>query len=186
MFSPVVPKGYCSVLRLLIDEHHSLFSELHSNSAITPKFHFLIHYPDQIAALGPMVRNWTMRYEAKLNLFKSTAHLGNFKNIALTLAQRHQHWMCYQLSSGELLKSLIKVGPGNQPCTLSELPDSLGNITCQSLPGISKDVRVFTPSWVKKDCIHYSNNNSYLITETDGMNPIFGCLWRTRKQWWVY
>ena len=79
VFSPVIPEWYCSALWLLIDEHHSLFSELYSNSAITPKFHFLIHYPDQIAALGPMVRNWTMWYKAKLNLFKRAAHLGNFK-----------------------------------------------------------------------------------------------------------
>ena len=32
VFSPVIPKGYCSVLRLLIDEYHSLFSELYSSA----------------------------------------------------------------------------------------------------------------------------------------------------------
>lgn len=174
IFSPVIPKGYCSVLRLLIDEHHSLFSELYSNAAITPKFHFLIHYPDQIAALGPMVRNWTMRYEAKLNLFKRSARLGNFKNIALTLAQRHQRWMCYQLSSSELLKSPMEVGPGNQHRALSEQPESLANLIRQSLPEISSDVTVFSPNWVKKNGIHYSNNNSYVIIGTDGINPSFG------------
>ena len=74
VFSPIIPKGYCSVLRILIEEHHSLFSKLYSNTSITPKFHFLVHYPDQIVALGPMVRYWTMRHEAKLCLFKKAAH----------------------------------------------------------------------------------------------------------------
>ena len=82
VFSPVIPKGYCSVLKLLIEEHHSLFSNLYSSESITPKFHFLVHYADQIKALGPIVRYWTMRHEAKLCLFKKAAHLGNFKNIA--------------------------------------------------------------------------------------------------------
>ena len=174
VFSPIIPKGYCSVLQLVIDEHHSLFSELYSNTAITPKFHFLIHYSNQIAALGPMIRNWTMRYEAKLNLFKRAACLGNFKNIALTLAHRHQRWMCYQLSSGELLKSTTEVGPRSQHCILSELPESLANLFLQCLPAISSDVTVFSPSWVKKNGIYYSNNNSYLIIGTDGLNPLFG------------
>ena len=87
VFSPIVSRGHCAVLRQLIEEHHSIFSEIYSNSFITPKFHFCIHYPEQIIALGPMVRNWTMRHEAKLNLFKKAARLGNFKNIAFTLAR---------------------------------------------------------------------------------------------------
>ena len=82
--------------------------------------------------------------------------------------------MCYQLSSGELLKSTIEVGPGNQSCTLSELPESLANLICQSLPEISGNVTVFSPNWVKQNGVYYSNNNSYLITGTDGMNPLFG------------
>ena len=106
MFSPIIPKGYCLVLRMFIKEHHTLFSKLHSNTSITPKFHFLIHYPDQIVALGPMVRYWTMRHETKQCLFKKTAHLGNLKNIAYTLARRHQQWLCHQMSSGKLYTAI--------------------------------------------------------------------------------
>ena len=41
-----------------------------------------------------------MRYEAKHSYFKRLAkNAYNFKNIAKTLAKRHQHLMCYYLSS---------------------------------------------------------------------------------------
>ena len=42
------------------------------------------------------------RFEAKHNYFKSLAHkVKCFKNIAKTLAERHQHLMCYYASSNE-------------------------------------------------------------------------------------
>lgn len=42
---------------------------------------------------------WCMRYEAKHSYFKHLARvLGNFKNIAKTLASHHQLYMCYQMS----------------------------------------------------------------------------------------
>ena len=38
-----------------------------------------------------------MRYEAKHSFFKHLANiLGNFKNVAKTLSERHQTFMCYQ------------------------------------------------------------------------------------------
>ena len=176
VFSPVVPKGYCAVLKLLIAEHHSLFKSLHSSSMITPKFHFLVHYPDQIVALGPMTRYWTMRHEAKLSLFKKASHLGNFKNIAYTLASRHQRWMCYQLASDNMLQSCFECGPGSNPSTIGQQPHQLGSIIQRAIPSISNDATVFHPKWVKKNSINYCNNNCYVIIGTDGTDPLFGHL----------
>ena len=45
-----------------------MFVDIYSDSLVIPKFHFLLYYTEQMAALGPMVRSWTMRHEAKLNL----------------------------------------------------------------------------------------------------------------------
>ena len=67
----------CAVLRLFIQDHHKAFIELYTASAIIPKFHFLLHYPHQILSLGPMLRTWNMRNEAKLNIFKQASRLGN-------------------------------------------------------------------------------------------------------------
>ena len=61
--------------------------------------------------LGPMIRTWTMRHEAKLNFLKQASRLSNFKNITFSLANRHQRWMCYELSSKKHLRPLIECGP---------------------------------------------------------------------------
>ena len=45
----MISKGQCALLALLIEEHHTLFKQLYSESAILPKSHFLIHYPEQLA-----------------------------------------------------------------------------------------------------------------------------------------
>ena len=62
---------------------------------------------------GPLVRQWTMRYEAKHNHLKKLAqNIGNFINIALTLATRHQYWQCYKWQEGDLMDDEPEVGPG--------------------------------------------------------------------------
>ena len=50
--------------------------------------------------IGPLGRHWCMRYEAKHCYFKRLAkNAYNFKNIAWSLANRHQQLMCYYLNS---------------------------------------------------------------------------------------
>ena len=45
---------------------------------------------------GPLVRHWTMRYEAKHAYFKRLAQsMGNFINLPYSLAMRHQQLQCY-------------------------------------------------------------------------------------------
>ena len=63
---------------------------------------------------GPLSQLWCMRFEAKHRYFKQVAKvIGNFKNIAKTLASRHQRYMCYVLSSpGRFLQDELEVGPG--------------------------------------------------------------------------
>lgn len=63
---------------------------------------------------GPLVRHWTMRFEAKHNYLKKLAqNLGNFINISWTLANRHQQWLCYKwLDSEALGQENPEVGPG--------------------------------------------------------------------------
>ena len=45
---------------------------------------------------GPLVRHWTMRFEARHRYFKKMAvQLGNVINVAYSLAMRHQRLKCY-------------------------------------------------------------------------------------------
>ena len=49
-----------------------------------------------------MVRSWCMRYEAKHRYFKQLAGvIGNFTNVAYTLAERYQRLQCLKLSATE-------------------------------------------------------------------------------------
>lgn len=63
---------------------------------------------------GPLVKHWTMRYEAKHNHLKKLAqNIGNFINIAWTLANRHQYWQCYKWQEEDFLMSEEpEIGPG--------------------------------------------------------------------------
>ena len=101
--SPVASADLCGSLKVLIDDHHCEYIRIYSEESVIPKFHYLVHYPEQILRVGPMQRTCTMRHEAKLNMFKRASRPGNFKNIALSLAFRHQRLLCYELSAGRLL-----------------------------------------------------------------------------------
>ena len=67
-----------------------------------------------ITRFGPLVQQWTMRYEAKHNLFKRLAqNIGNFINISWTLAVRHQQWHCYHsLNTQTVGQEDPEIGPG--------------------------------------------------------------------------
>ena len=78
--------------------------------------HFLFLYD----RCGPLVRYWCMRFEGKHNYFKDLAHhVKCFKNIAKTLATRHQHLMCSYLGTSTPGSPFCKdamVGPGVCMC----------------------------------------------------------------------
>ena len=63
---------------------------------------------------GPLVRHWTMRYEAKHSYFKRLAQsMGNFINVPYSLAMRHQFLQCYDSTDdAEILGAGLTVGPG--------------------------------------------------------------------------
>ena len=48
-----------------------------------------------------------MRMEAKNSYFKRVAQIGNFKNIALTVARRHQKLVCAYLNDKSFFEKLI-------------------------------------------------------------------------------
>ena len=137
--SPIVSEGLCVTLKNLIDKHHSCFVSLYGADKYIPKLHFLVHYPAQILAIGPMVRSWTIRHEAKLNFFKQASHLSNFKNITC-LANRHQRWICYEMASNTFLHSPLECGPGPLPTLLKDEPDDVQKALKGMFPDISPDV----------------------------------------------
>lgn len=53
-----------------ISEHQHRFQDVFPQEKLTPKHHFLEHYPQLIKAFGPLLSLWTMRFEAKHSFFK--------------------------------------------------------------------------------------------------------------------
>ena len=112
-------------------------------------------------AVGPMVQTWTIRHEAKLNFFKQASHLVNFKNVAHTLANRHQRWICYALASGRLVSSPLECGPsGTSGLThvreeTQDIQDKLFHI----VPKLNMDASIFRPRWVRRNGILYQCNS---------------------------
>jgi hypothetical protein len=96
-FTPVISVPRIEELRDAIETHLKKFKELFPTVNITPKMHYMIHIPDQILNLGPLVRHSCMRFEARHRYFKDMAPLQNFKNICLSLAERYQLDDCANL-----------------------------------------------------------------------------------------
>ena len=66
---------------------------------------------------GPLVRHWTMRFEAEHSYFKQLAHrMGNYINLPYSLSLRHQEYQCYLNATANGLHGSnvdLTVGPGN-------------------------------------------------------------------------
>lgn len=80
-----------------IEDHHTLFKRLFPGHNLKPKHHFLVHYPFMCKQVGPLINSWCMRYEAKHAIGKRMANVVcNFKDIAQTIAERHQISQCHR------------------------------------------------------------------------------------------
>lgn len=92
--SPYADLTTASELSSLICKHHEVFVAEYPDISITPKFHYLTHFPRQLRNFGPLRHQWCMRWEAHFSVFKGRKW-GSFKNIAFSMAWHHQQWICY-------------------------------------------------------------------------------------------
>lgn len=87
----VAPTQKMSPLPIKISKDRQKYQELFSGVQLLPKYHYLEHYPQLIRMFGPLVRLWTMCFEAKYVFFKHVVrHTNCFKNVPLSLAIKHQ------------------------------------------------------------------------------------------------
>uniref|UniRef100_A0A1X7UM88 Uncharacterized protein n=1 Tax=Amphimedon queenslandica TaxID=400682 RepID=A0A1X7UM88_AMPQE len=56
IFAPKVSQDDISYLSILIQDHHSSFSQHYPSCNITPKLHYMVHYPTWISRCGPLSR----------------------------------------------------------------------------------------------------------------------------------
>ncbi|CAI5685968.1 unnamed protein product [Oreochromis niloticus] len=104
-----ISKAQVTYLDALIQEYLETRKVLFPNINLRPKHHYLRHYPGLILKFGPLIRLWTMRFESKHSYFKRCArHLKNFKNLCLTLSERHQMFQAF-LSAGSVSTPALQI-----------------------------------------------------------------------------
>lgn len=120
-----VRKDELACLELLV---HAFLSEVVEvfGPVLTPKCHYLIHYPRLMLMYGPLRSLWCMRFEGKHQYFKNlTNNCRNFINITVTLSNRYQLKQCWEFSTINILGNFEKV-PGRSVSTpLLSLPIDL-------------------------------------------------------------
>ena len=125
MFSYEVTVDDTQCLRHVIKVHYDHFLMLFPMRHLKSKHHFMTHYPRQIRMLGPLVRYWTMWFEAKHCFFKRLGHIVcNFRNILKTLSYTQQMYFSYNMiSAKDLVTRDQEVGPGSSVLVAS-LPNA--------------------------------------------------------------
>ena len=156
-------------LKYLIFDFLTLFKTCFPNANVKPKLHHLLHYPRYILLVGPLVAFWCMRFEAKHSYFKQISHsIGNFINLPLTLASRHQQSQCLSLNSSNYLYPKVVTPDKVKMLTVK-------NILCKSqfmmLFSLSSELQtVRTLHWVKYGSSVYKKNSSVVLCPTSSLN----------------
>ena len=77
---------------MLIRSYLENFAKIYPDVPMTPKMHFLRHFPKQLEEFGPLRLHSTQRFEAKNGLIKSYSY-NNFINICKSTSYRQELWM---------------------------------------------------------------------------------------------
>lgn len=173
IFSPSITLPGILFLEKSIQEHHSLFLELFPDLHLRPKHHFMLHYPMAIKQLGPLRQYWAMRFEAKHGFFKRISHVTcNFRNIAKTMAFRHQIMQCYHFMSNSVLSHIQEIGPGHS----SFLATIEGITEIQGALDVPLFSEAYLPAWVKYKGTEYRSGMMILLSCDSEGDPQFGLI----------
>ncbi|XP_031639264.1 uncharacterized protein LOC116351315 [Contarinia nasturtii] len=94
LYSPEISENDVKSLEKFIQQHLKSVQDVF-NRTLTPKHHFLVHYPEYIRKMGPPIHHWTMRLESKHRVLTEISRRKmNFGNLPKTLATEHQDRMC--------------------------------------------------------------------------------------------
>jgi len=170
VFAPSVQKSQLSYLKGVIELFLSSYKTLFGAETLTPKFHYLVHYDRMISMFGPLRHLWCMRFEAKHQYFKRViASVGNYTNVTVTMAKRHQLRQCFELSNNSIV-----IGSNAESLTatsqhpVSKFPVKL--ISCLSArldSQISKDELITTTNALQCDHVEYKVHSCFVLSAVE-------------------
>ena len=98
--------------------------------------------------------------------------MANFKNISLSLANRHQRWICFEMSSDHLFLSNMECGPSSQATLFKDEKPDLQRMLLQQIH-VHPDTIITRPSWIKHFGTVYKPINAFVIESSNGLDPVF-------------
>ena len=102
IISPSFNDAELAFLRSLIERWLREFKAHFGGIRITPKLHYILHYPNQIRKPGAVTSVCTLCYEHKHQQLKKLLETSrNPRNPTFTLAWRHQLWIAPKMSSND-------------------------------------------------------------------------------------
>ena len=161
IMAPEISHSAISYLELNLNVLFSEFMALFPNTRITPNGHYVLHYAKSMKQVGPLIRHWVMRYEAKHHYFKQNARVtGNFINIAKTLAVRHQMLQAISIKQNRLLNSEFLVHDG---CQIDLKDRTQGSRTADLLHAIivtdCRSVSIFSTTYAIGDSVLFERED---------------------------
>ena len=129
----------CGILgpkaKQLLDMRQDL-GDIYEMSNIRPKHHFTSHYDLYFLLFGPLIQQWTMRFEQKHTRIKSIVRTSmNFTNVVKTISERLQKGQ-----SSLSFEGLFKLGKPVPPENSADIKTMLEN------DSVDNDVRMFISS----------------------------------------
>jgi hypothetical protein len=119
LMAPRITTDELAYVQVLITEHLQEIKEVYPTINIIPKMHYMVHMPRIATEFGPLVRLWTMRYEAMHKYFKSlVSSVKNFVNLPYTLACRHQQ---LKATHTGWIDDNIEIGPGKYYASIHDI-----------------------------------------------------------------
>ena len=92
VFAFFYDKKTIETLDSLIHKYLNTFKLLYNDASITPKMHFLTHFPAQMENFGPLRHHHCFRFEAKNGLMLEMINK-NFIDVGYSIANNHQFWI---------------------------------------------------------------------------------------------
>lgn len=124
---------------------------------LTPKMHFLLHYPEIIREMGPVVYMSMMRFESKHKSLKNISKTANnFKNITQTISNRNEAQFVY---NGFTYKNEFEFGKS----TKASLTDFDDNDKIILAPIFNQNETQNEIQWFKMNSITYRRGFAIVI-----------------------
>ncbi|XP_072047514.1 uncharacterized protein [Amphiura filiformis] len=155
--TPYIVEFLGDVIEEFLTEYFSVFPE----ATMTPKMHFLIHYPEMMSEFGPLVACFTLRFEGKHYYFKELYHCTrNTKNICKTLAERHEYYQAFQRSRPKFLTEGVVEHTKGEEFPIILLPT---DVRARVLEVAGPTDTVYRAQSVKHDGVEYSTGDVLVV-----------------------